>query len=244
MRALVTGGGRGVGRALAQALCDAGAKVVICGRDAARLEAAAAQLGAVAAPCDLSHPEGALELGERAVEILGGLDLLINNAGVQVNMSHLDGNGAEVLAAAQDEIATNLTSIVALTAAVMPHLVEAHGAVVNIGSGLALAPKASAPVYCATKAALRTYSRALRYQLEDAGLPVAVHHVLLPLVETDMTAGRGRGKITAEQAATEILAGVRRGRSEIAVGKAGLLPHLLRLAPGLAYAMLRRGSPP
>lgn len=244
MRALVTGGGRGVGRALAQALCEAGAKVVICGRDAARLEATAAQLGAFAVPCDLSRPAGALELGERAAGLLGGLDLLINNAGVQVNMSHLDGDGAAVLAAAQDEIATNLTSIVALTAALMPRLVEARGAVVNLGSGLALAPKASAPVYCATKAALRIYSRALRYQIEDAGLPVRVHHVLLPLVDTDMTAGRGRGKITAAQAAGEILSGVRRGSPEIAVGKARLLGTILRIAPSLGYAMLRRGSPP
>ena len=241
MRALVTGGGRGVGRALARALRDAGAEVVICGRDVALLDATAAELGVVAIRCDLSRPAGALDLCARAVRSLGGLDLLINNAAVQVNMSHLGGNGAEVLAAAQSEIATNLTSVVTLTAAAMPYLVEAQGAVVNIGSGLALAPKAAAPVYCATKAALRIYSRALRYQIEDARLPVQVHHVLLPMVSTDMTAGRGRGKITPARAAREILAGVRRGSPEIAVGKARLLPAILRLAPGLAYAMLRRG---
>ena len=107
---------------------------------------------------------------------------------------------------------------------------------VNIGSGLGFAPKRAAPVYCATKAALAMWSRALRLQAADDG--VRVVQVVLPLVDTAMTAGRGANKIDAMTAARAVARGLERDRDDIFVGKARLLPFMNRLAPGvLAHAL-------
>lgn len=75
-----------------------------------------------------------------------------------------------------------------------------------MSSGLALYPKTGAAVYCATKAALHSFSQSLRYQLEKT--PVRVVEVILPLVETPMTEGRGRGKISAAQAVDAMVTGL------------------------------------
>ena len=92
-------------------------------------------------------------------------------------------------------------------------------------------------MYCATKAALHSASQSLRYQLEKTQVRVA--EVLLPLVDTAMTKGRGSGKITAEAAARDIITGMGTKRDEIYIGKARLLPPILRLAPGIVKKMLK-----
>lgn len=111
----------------------------------------------------------------------------------------------------------------------------------NVSSGLALAPKASAPVYCATKAAVRSFTKALRYQCEDAAPNVAVVEAIMALVDTDMTQGRGARKMSAHDAAAEVVRGLQRGAPEIWVGRTRLLKTLLRLAPGVAERMMRNG---
>jgi uncharacterized oxidoreductase len=132
--------------------------------------------------------------------------------------------------------------VVALSAGLLPLLArQPSAALVNVTSGLALAPKRSAPVYCATKAAVRSFTRALRYQCEDGGLAVRVIEAIPPLVDTPMTAGRGRGKLSPERCAAEILAGVRRGAAEIPIGRTRLLRGLQRLSPALAYRIMRDG---
>lgn len=238
-RALVTGGSTGVGFALARALIAAGAKVAICGRDAARLAAARERLGDTQTiDCDVANEDDCRRLVATTVARLGGLSLLINNAGVQTAWSIAGGDSPDAIAAARVEIATNFMAPIALTALAWPHLTANPDAcVVNIGSGLGLSPKRSAPVYGATKAALANWSRALRYQAEGTG--VRVVHAVLPLVDTAMTAGRGRGKITADDAAATIVRGLAADREEIWVGKARLLPTLSRLAPGVLSRVLR-----
>ena len=134
----------------------------------------------------------------------------------------------------------NIEAVVAISAAAVPLLrSQRSGAIVNISSGLANAPKKSAPVYCASEAAVRIFTRALRYQCEDQASHVRVVDAVLPLVDTDMTRGRGRGKIAPEAAAAAIIEGLRRDRVEIHVGKSALLRRLMRLAPSLAYRRLR-----
>lgn len=96
------------------------------------------------------------------------------------------------------EIAINVDAVVHLCQGVVPVLKQRdEAALVNVSSGLAIAPKASAPVYCASKAFVRSYSQALRYQLEETS--VRVFDLAPPLVKTDMTAGRNEGAITADQ---------------------------------------------
>lgn len=104
-------------------------------------------------------------------------------------------------------------------------------------SALALVPKRSAPVYCATKAALRSFTRSLRCQL--AGTPVRVVEVLPPLVDTAMTAGRGRGKLAPDVVARAIVRSLEGGGDEVRIGKTKWLFAAHRLSPALAGRLMR-----
>lgn len=241
---LVTGATRGIGAALTRRLVSEGAHVVALARDPLRLAEAAGMYGGLVTPLavDLARREevdGAIDtLTSRCPE----LSVVVNNAGVQVASNFVAGGAAAQLPELRAEIAVNFDAVVALSAGLLPHLArQPAAAIVNVTSGLALAPKKSAPVYCGAKAAVRGFTRALRYQCEDEAPHVRIIEAVLPLVDTDMTRGRGEGKMSAEAAAGRIVAGLRAGRPEIYVGKAALLPRLLRLAPGIAYRMLRDG---
>jgi uncharacterized oxidoreductase len=162
---------------------------------------------------------------------------LINNAGLQQLLDFRE--GGVTAEAIEREIATNLTAPIELTRLLLPALRERPEAMIlNITSGLAVVPKASAPIYCATKAALRSFSKSLRWQLE--GTSVRVVEALPPLVDTAMTTGRGTNKLTATECARLILRGVSRGHREIPVGQTRLLMALSRLSPALAEGVMRR----
>jgi uncharacterized oxidoreductase len=140
----------------------------------------------------------------------------------------------------QREIDTNLVAPLLLTHAFLPTLAkQREAAIVNLTSVLALSPKQSASVYCATKAALRSFTQSLRWQLE--GSPVRVFELMPPLVDTAMTAGRGTGKVSPEALAEAFWRGFAADRFEIAPGKAGAARFLMRWLPGVAQRMLRRG---
>ncbi len=237
--ALVTGGGTGIGRALARQLAAAGTPVLIVGRDRARLEAVAAEHPGMitALPADLADPAAVDALIDTVTRDHPGLSLLINNAAVQVPMRLMQAS----LPALRAEIAINLAAPVALAAGLLPVLARhPDAAVVNITSALAVAPKAAAPVYGATKAALRNFSRALRYQCEDERTGVAVLDVVMTLVDTAMTAGRGgKAKISPEKAAAAVMAAIARRRRETWVGPTWVIRFLDRLCPPLAYRILR-----
>jgi uncharacterized oxidoreductase len=247
--ALVTGGTSGIGLALTRALVAAGARrVLVVGRDPGRLAAvAAAHPGVVATHrADLAEPDEVARLLDAVPAAAPDLSLVINNAGTQrlADLTRGDPRALlhDLLPALRAEIAANFGGVVALSVGLLPHLARRpSAALVNVTSGLALAPKKSAPVYCATKAAVRSFTRALRYQCEDAGLPVRVVEALPPIVDTPMTAGRGRGKMSPEACAAEILAGVRAGRDEVYVGKARLLRAVQRVSPALADRVMRDG---
>jgi len=242
-RVLVTGGSAGIGLELARRFVARGAKVAICGRDAARLESAKAALGDVATiVADLADPDAPAMIAREADARLGGLSMLVNNAGVQTSHSLPSADPATIAEETAWEIQVNLTSLVALTAHCMPSLkAQSSGAIVNVSSGLAITPKASSPVYCATKAAVHSFSQALRYQCEDEAPHIRVIEILPPLVDTAMTEGRGTGKISAAACAEESILGIERDRAEIRVGKTKLLVVLHRLAPGIAAGILRNG---
>ncbi len=230
---LVTGGSSGIGEALVRALAAAGARVLTCGRN----EAALARSGAETLACDLATRDGRASLVEWVGKQTDALDLLVHNAGVQHEV-RIDPDLDED--AVEQEIATNLLAPIALTAALLPLLERGREpVVVQLSSGLAIAPKASAPVYCATKAALSNFSRGLRFQLEPKGIRVV--DVVTPLVKTPMTAGRHDGAMEVDDFVAKLLRGLAAGKDEIYVGKARLLPVLLRLAPNRARNVLRNG---
>ena len=140
----------------------------------------------------------------------------------------------------QREIDVNFTSICSLIYLSLPALLQENRSIIlNINSGLGLVPKTSSAVYCATKGALNIFSQSLRHQLEHTN--VEVMQAFLPLVDTEMTRGRGTGKLTAEEAASKIIKGLGASKQDIDIGKVKLLRLLTRLAPSLARKIMKAG---
>lgn len=236
---LVTGGGSGIGFALARAFASHGSEVVICGRNAEKLEAARKACPALAVfPCDVANDQDQHRLVEHITRMYPKLNVLINNAGIQHACDFSDSRNHAALI--EEEININFLAQVKLTDRLLPTLLAGQdAAIVNVTSALAVVPKQSAPIYCATKAAMHSFTKALRYQLE--GSPAKVFEIIPALVDTDMTKGRGKGKITPEALAAEALRGIESGRLEIRIEKTKLLFALNRLLPSLAERIIRNG---
>lgn len=232
-RVLITGGATGIGLALARMFHANGNHVILVGRSETTLAEAAAVLpGADTHVADVSLPEHR----EQLVERYGDITVLVNNAGIQVNAPIVECSPTEI----EDELNINFLAPVLLTRAFLPRLIERpSAAIVNVSSGLALVPKEAAAIYCASKAALHSFSKVLRWQLE--GTSVRVFEVLPPLVDTAMTRGRGRGKISPDRLAGEFWEGFRSDRYEMLIGKTRLLAFVNRLTPSVAERIMRRG---
>lgn len=184
---LITGGGSGIGRGLAEAFHARGNRVIVAGRRAETLaDVAAAQPGIDTLVLDVADPAAiratAAELGRTHPE----LDVLVNNAGI-MRMEDMTAEPYD-LADAEATITTNLLGPIRLTAALLPQLRRrADATVVNVTSGLAFVPLAMTPTYNATKAALHSWSQSLRFQLKDSG--VRVVELAPPAVATELMPG-------------------------------------------------------
>lgn len=168
-RALVTGGTRGNGVAIAQRLLDAGAKVVV----AARTPNDDAPAAATFVAGDVSTSEGVDAIATQALAALGGLDILVNNAGG--GRASLEGSWTIPDEAWHDSFALNLFAAIRLTNAVLPALrASKAAAIVNISSAAATMPFGPFAHYGAAKAALNYYSRTLAMELAPSGIRVNV----------------------------------------------------------------------
>ncbi|QYJ06490.1 SDR family oxidoreductase [Qipengyuania flava] len=233
-RVLLTGGTAGIGEQMALQLKAKGAEVIITGRSLKKLEAMR-KAGFEAIEADLHSPLGA----DRIVQALGGrtLDVLINNAGQGVD--HDFREEAPDADAADDCIYANLNTPIRLITALLPRLKERpEAAIINVTSGLAIAPRAGGPVYCATKAALRSYTQAIRAQLADTN--VAVIEALPPVVDTQMTAGRTNKKMAPQECARQILDALEKGHAEANVGMVKVLKAVHSASPALARKVMLR----
>lgn len=235
---LLTGATSGVGLALLKHL-HADNRVIAIGRNSERIAELQRQYPDVTfLRCDLADPLELRSLMENLRQNHSDCNWLINNAAVQFNYTL--GTEPDAGRWITDEIHTNLIAPAQLCEALLPNLKQHPDAlIVNVTSGLALSPKRSAPVYCATKAGLRIFTKALRYQLEDSR--VRVVELMLPLVDTPMTEGRGGGKISAAKVAEALTEGLRRSDPVIFVGKAALFRRIHRWLPALADRILRNG---
>jgi uncharacterized oxidoreductase len=179
---LITGGGSGIGRGLAEEFHARGNQVIIAGRRQALLdETAAANPGMKTVVLNIEDPESIRETVAKLTTHFPGLNVVVNNAGI---MRPEDVTKGET-AAAEAIIATNLLGPIRLTGALMPHLLEQPSAtVITVSSGLAFTPLAMTPTYCATKAAIHSYSMSLRYQLKDT--TVRVVEIAPPWVATEL----------------------------------------------------------
>ncbi|WP_207485184.1 SDR family oxidoreductase [Arenibaculum pallidiluteum] len=185
---LITGGGTGIGRGLAEALHAAGNTVIVAGRRNGPLEAvAAANPGMHLALLDIDDAAAISDFAARVVAEHPGLNVLVNNAGI-MRFEHVL-TDPEALATAEATITTNLLGPIRLTLALLPHLLaQPKATVVNVSSGLAFVPRADTPTYSATKAAIHSYTMSLRHQLRDTA--VQVIEWVPPLVATDLTPGQ------------------------------------------------------
>jgi uncharacterized oxidoreductase len=231
---LLTGGSAGIGREIARQLKAKGAQVLLTGRDPGRLAAMQAE-GFATLAADLSNAAGVdalvAALGDRAI------DILINNAGQLVD--HDFRKGAPDPQAADDCLYANLSAPIRLITALVPRLRERpQGTIVNVTSGLAIAPAARQPVYCATKAGLRFYTLALREQLK--GTRVKVIEALPPVVDTQMNDGNPMKKMPPEECARQIIAAIEQGRDEANIGMTRALRIMESLAPSLARRITLR----
>lgn len=230
---LITGASRGIGRALAEAYAGDGAYVFAVARNPTKVPVEG-DVEWIAA--DVASTEGLAEI-VCAVKRSGlTLDVLVNNAGIQQAID-LQATAPEAFRAmAESEIAINLTAPLALAHGLLPCLRQQGGTIVNITSILSRHPKASAPVYCATKAGLASFTDAMRRQFAPLGIRVA--EAIPPLVATDMTNGRGKGKLSPDVMAKAIVTGVERGKKRIAPGFSRAFLIIDRLSPRLAAAMM------
>ena len=132
----------------------------------------------------------------------------------------------------------NLSAPIRLITALLPRLrARPEAAIVNVTSGLAIAPNTASSVYCASKAGLRSYTMALRAQL--AGEPMLVVEALPPVVDTQMTADRDMSKMPPQECARQIIAALEGGRAEANVGMVKLLRAVYSLSPALARRVMR-----
>ncbi len=237
---LITGGASGIGLALTKSFLDHNNQVIVVGRDSNKLESVKRKYPDIITHiCDINDQTSQDELILFIEKEYSHLNILVNNAGIQQNYSNIeeftDARNHKI------EIETNLSSPIRLCQLLLPLLLEQRSAaIVNVTSALAFAPKKSAPVYCASKAALHIFSKSIRYQLENTS--VKVFEIIPSIVDTEMTKGRGKGKISPEIMVEEFFRGFEKDRFEINIGKAKILRALSRFFPTLADNIIKNND--
>ena len=207
---LITGGSSGIGLGLAERFVKAGNEVVVCARrpePLAELEARIPSLHTLVG--DTGSAATREKLFAEVVANFPKLNVLINNAGIQRNV---DMTTDEPWADTAAEIAINLEGPIHLSRLFIPHLAKQAGAVIaNVSSGLAFVPMAAMPVYCATKAALHSFTLSLRHQLKAKNIEVV--EIIPPAVRTNLGGSHDFGE-PLDEYSDSVMAQLEEGRSE------------------------------
>ncbi|MDB5268908.1 MAG: short-chain dehydrogenase [Hymenobacter sp.] len=235
---LVTGGGSGIGLAIAKTLTEKGSRVIIVGRNEARLQQAAAEVpGVTAIVADINNAADIARLVQRVQAEFGDLSVLINNAG-QASAYELTA-GANAFEKASAEIATNYLGMIHLTERLLPTLsAQPEAAIVNVSSIVAYAPNATIATYSASKAAVHSYTQSLRHTLAKT-TNIRVFELMPPLVDTEFSAEIGGASgIPPQQVADELLTGLANGDDEIRVGNTAGFYEFSRTSPAEAFASM------
>lgn len=242
-KVLITGGSIGIGLELAKQLLAEGAKVMVCARNLLALEKAKLQYPALEiTPCDVSIQEEVVKLRQKSLEILGGVDILINNAAVFRRFNILEEYPIEKQI---EEIDINFKGPVQVTNIFLKDLLQSsEPVIVNLTSGLGFVPMAAAQIYSASKAAINSWTLSLRHQLKNTKVKV----VLLspPVVDTRMNVNNpgseGMKKMSPSKFAELSIKGLKKGKEEILVSPINSLKYLSRFVPGQAFKVINKES--
>ncbi len=240
---LITGGSAGIGVAFALKFLELGNQVIVTGRRQSALDELKAKYPKLhTVQSDVADPAQIALLAKRLKAGYPKLDVLMNNAGVMLH-KNLKAPAAD-LDGLMTEVNINVGGVIRMTSAFIDILTANKGTVINVSSALAFVPLPSAPIYCATKSAVHSYTQSLRFQLEEAG--VEVIELMPPAVKTALTAdlpeGDGVTLITTEELIKQSFAGLKAGKVEIRPGQANLLALMRRLAPNFINKQLWKAS--
>jgi uncharacterized oxidoreductase len=215
---LITGGASGIGYAFAERFLAAGSEVIICGRREDKLrEAQEKHPQFHTRVCDVGEERERVALFDWATSEFPRLNVLVNNAGIQRRSNLTE---SEDWRRTRSEIAINFDAPVHLSRLFIPHLLkQERPAIINVTSGLSFVPLANVPVYCATKAALHSFTMSLRQQLSET--PVSVIEVAPPAVDTDLGGvGLHTFGVPLDEFADAVFQRLPHGELEIAYGTA------------------------
>ena len=236
-RIVITGGTSGVGYEMVEALYEKNDLIIISrsGNKLKKLKEKYKEI--IIYESDLSNLSDIKKVGEEITSNFKHIDILINNAAVQNTPTFLEDNFS--YNSISEEINLNFTAVCSLSYLLLPSLRHEEEAIIlNINSGLGLSPKTNSAIYNATKGAINIFSQSLRYQLENTN--IVVQQAFLQLVDTQMTKGRGKNKMTAKDACSSILDGVEKGILDNDIGKVKILRLLLRIAPSIVKKIMKK----
>jgi uncharacterized oxidoreductase len=235
---LITGGTSGIGLELVKRFYELGNQIIVTSSNQINLDNLKNQFPKISTiQCDLGDTESVQKLIQNRLQN-HEINIIINNAGIQNNYNWFEEKDG--FAKIQNEITINYTSPMLLIYGLLPILnSQPSSAIINISSGLAFAPKTSAPIYCGIKSAIHNSTKAIRYQLENTN--IKVFEIIPPLVDTAMTKGRGSGKITPKQLVDEFMTNLKNDKFESNIGKTKYFRLLQRILPKLADKILKNG---
>ncbi|NCP65033.1 MAG: SDR family NAD(P)-dependent oxidoreductase [Paraglaciecola sp.] len=235
---LVTGGGSGIGAAIATRFKAMGNPVIICGRNKIKLQAAAENMGVNHIVCDVSDEQQVKAMLEQINQIYGHLDILVNCAGVMHTYDFF--SDPDTASRIQTEIEINAIAPLKLTYAALPLLQQSsHPAIVFVSSGLAYIPFFATPAYSGSKALIHHSAQALRQQFKKHG--IRVFELLPPITDTPMAEGvdvKGFKKSSPEEVVDALIDGMLKEKFEIAAGASRQLRFMSRLAPGFLFKQM------
>jgi uncharacterized oxidoreductase len=238
---LITGGSGGIGLAFAKKLVELDNEVIITGRRQDRLDAAAKEQPKLKTiRSDAGSATAITELAREMTAKYPKLNVLFNNAGIMIyrNLGVADDTDALT-----SELDINLAGPMRLVSALIGQLKANKGTIINVSSGLAFVPLQAAPIYCATKAAMHSYTLSLRQQLADHG--VEVIELMPPAVKTELAPLPDDGSvkiITTDVLVDATMKALAKGKLEIRPGQANQLRFMSRLAPDFITGQLGKAS--
>src|SRR6266545_6606840 len=241
---LITGGSDGIGLAFAAKFASLGNEVIVTGRRQALLDKVKATHPRIhTIQSDVGDPSQIAMLAERVKKAFPRLDVLMNNAGIsRYRNLTLESPDLNQL---MSEMDINVGGVVRMTSAFIDLLKTNKGTLINVSSALAFVPLPCLPIYCATKAAIHSYTQSLRFQLEDSG--VEVIELMPPAVRTEMTADlpdEGLTLITTDKLVALSIASLKRGAIEVRPGQSAQLALLRRVAPDFINRQLWKAAKP